>query len=156
MKNVGYVGDVILLKTVRIDGPGSKRIKNRGESEQFKVTESHPAIITREQFEAVQAEKARRCNVETHGSERSRKSHKYSSKFSIDNYLDYSQKDVERLILSMPFKRYEDMHIMHHSKHLGTLQFYKALVRQLTDEDYAAIRESCHAAIARYFGTAKA
>ena len=68
----------------------------------------------------------------------------------------YSQKDVERLILSMPFKRYEDMHIMHHSKHLGTLQFYKALVRQLTDEDYAAIRESCHAAIARYFGTAKA
>ena len=68
----------------------------------------------------------------------------------------YSQKDVERLILSMPFKRYEDMHIMHHSKHLGTLQFYKTLVRQLTDEDYAAIRESCHADIARYFGTAKA
>ena len=67
MKNVGYVGDVILLKTVRIDGPGSKRIKNRGESEQFKVTESHPAIVTREQFEAVQAEKARRCNVEIHG-----------------------------------------------------------------------------------------
>ena len=62
----------------------------------------------------------------------------------------YSQKDVERLILSMPFKRYEDMHIMHHSKHLGTLQFYKTLVRQLTDEDYAAIRESCHQAIDRY------
>ena len=48
------------------------------------------------------------------------------------------------------------IHRMHHSKHLGTLQFNKALVRQLTDEDYAAIRESCHAAIARYFGTAKA
>ena len=68
----------------------------------------------------------------------------------------YSQKDVERLILSMPFKRYEDMHIMHHSKHLGTLQFYKTLVRQLTDEDYAAIRESCHQAIDRYFADKKA
>ena len=69
---------------------------------------------------------------------------------------EYSQKDVERLILSMPFKRYEDMHILHHSKHLGTLQFDKAFLRQLSDEDYTAIRESCHAAITKYFGTAKA
>ena len=67
----------------------------------------------------------------------------------------YTQKDVERLILSMPFKRYEDMHIMHHSKHLGTLEFYKALARQLTAEDYAAIRESCKTAIARYFETSE-
>lgn len=63
----------------------------------------------------------------------------------------YSQKDVERLILSMPFKRYEDMHVMHHSKYLGTLQFYKALVRQLTDEDYAFIRGTCQTAIKKYF-----
>ena len=68
----------------------------------------------------------------------------------------YSQKDVERLILSMPFKRYEDMHIMHHSKNLGTLQFYKVLARQLTDDDYTAIRQSCHAALSKCFGTAEA
>ncbi len=33
----------------------------------------------------------------------------------------YTQKDVERLILTMPFKRFEDMHVMHHAKQLGTL-----------------------------------
>jgi hypothetical protein len=64
----------------------------------------------------------------------------------------YSQKDVERLILSMPFRRFEDMHAMRHSKHLGTLQFYRALENQLTDDDYAAIRESCQAGIEKYFG----
>lgn len=63
----------------------------------------------------------------------------------------YTQKDVEKLILSMPFKRFEDMHVMHHSKYLGTLQFYRALEKQLTEEDYAAIRESCRAVI-KYFG----
>lgn len=31
-----------------------------------------------------------------------------------------------------------------------------SIVDHITDEDYAAIRESCHAAIARYFGMAKA
>jgi superfamily II DNA or RNA helicase len=65
----------------------------------------------------------------------------------------YTQKDVERLILSMPFKRFEDMHAMRHSKHLGTLQFYKTLSKQLTDEDYTTIRDSCYRAIEKYFGT---
>ena len=63
----------------------------------------------------------------------------------------YTQHDVERLILSMPFKRFEDMHVMRHSKQLGILQFYKALFKQLTDEDYDRILESCDKAIERYF-----
>ena len=57
--NEKYVGDVILMKTIHIGGPGSKRVKNRGEAEQYKATASHQAIISREQFEAVQKEKAR-------------------------------------------------------------------------------------------------
>lgn len=63
----------------------------------------------------------------------------------------YSQHDVEKLILSMPFKRYEDMHIMHHSKQLGIIQFYRILAKQITEEDIKAIRESCNKAIQRCF-----
>ncbi len=63
----------------------------------------------------------------------------------------YTQHDVERLILSMPFRRFEDMHAMHHAKQLGTLQFYKVLAKQMTDEDYQQIREFSKKAIEKYF-----
>ena len=64
----------------------------------------------------------------------------------------YTQKDVERLILTMPFRRFEDMHAVHHAKQLGTIQFYKSLFNQLTEEDFAQIRESSSEALRRYFG----
>ena len=64
---------------------------------------------------------------------------------------EYTKHDVEKLILGMPFKRYEDMHVMHHAKQLGTIQFYKALYKQITDEDIQKIRECCDAGIKKYF-----
>ena len=64
----------------------------------------------------------------------------------------YTPKDVERLILNMPFRRFEDMHAVHHAKQLGTIQFYKSLFNQLTEEDFAQIRESSKEALRRYFG----
>lgn len=64
----------------------------------------------------------------------------------------YTPKDVEQLILRMPFRRFEDMHAVHHAKQLGTIQFYKALFRQLTEEDLEQIRESSEEALKRYFG----
>ncbi len=63
----------------------------------------------------------------------------------------YTQRDVERLILSMPFRRFEDMHVMHHSRQLGTLEFYRQLMKQLTPEDLEQIREWCRQGIRRYF-----
>ena len=75
------------MKTIRIGGPDSKRIKNRGEAAQNKATASHQAIITREQFESAQRERERRCNVEGNGTQRVRKSTRYKSTFSIDKYL---------------------------------------------------------------------
>ncbi|MBR6322210.1 MAG: DEAD/DEAH box helicase family protein [Lachnospiraceae bacterium] len=64
----------------------------------------------------------------------------------------YAARDVQRLILSMPFRRFEDMHAMQHSKYLGTLQFDRNLFRQLTEKDYDRIREYCKEALKRYFG----
>ena len=68
----------------------------------------------------------------------------------------YTQKEVERLILSMPFRRFEDMHVMHHAKQLGTLKFYNALFKQLTEEDYADIRDFCRMGLEKYFGAGNA
>jgi hypothetical protein len=59
---------------------------------------------------------------------------------------------VEQLILRMPFRRFEDMHAVHHAKQLGTIQFYKALFNQLTEDDFDQIRESSNEALRRYFG----
>ena len=64
---------------------------------------------------------------------------------------DYTQHDVERLILSMPFKRFEDMHVMHHAKQLGILQFYKQLMKQLTSEDLENVKAWCLKGIDRYY-----
>ncbi len=64
---------------------------------------------------------------------------------------DYTPKDVEQLILRMPFRRFEDMHAVHHAKQLGTIQFYKSLFKQLTEEDFAQIRTSSEEALRRYF-----
>ena len=63
----------------------------------------------------------------------------------------YTPRDVEQLILRMPFRRFEDMHAMHHAKQLGTLRFYQQLMKQLTDEDMESIRACCEAAIRRYY-----
>ena len=87
LSNEKYVGDVILMKTIRVGGPGSKRIKNRGEEARYKATASHQAIITHEQFDAVQKEKERRCNIETNGTEKGRKNTRYKSTFSLDEFM---------------------------------------------------------------------
>ena len=64
----------------------------------------------------------------------------------------YAQREVERLILKMPFRRFEDMHVMHHARQLGTLQLNQMLYRQLTGEDLEQLRKWCKSAIRRYYG----
>lgn len=64
----------------------------------------------------------------------------------------YTDKDVERLILSMPFKRFEDMNFMHHARHLGIIQMEKAIFRRLESTDIKSIRACCRATLRQYFG----
>lgn len=64
----------------------------------------------------------------------------------------YTEKQVERLILSMPFKRFEDMGFMHHAKYLGTIKLDRQIMRNLTEEDIADLKQYCEQAIRRYFG----
>ena len=64
----------------------------------------------------------------------------------------YTEKEVEKLILTMPFRRFEDLHAFHHAKQLGRIQLYQSIYKQLTEEDYDIIRKSSEEALIRYFG----
>lgn len=65
----------------------------------------------------------------------------------------FTEKEVEKLILSMPFKRFEDMNFMHHAKHLGILQIDKAIMKRISEKDIKHRKECCVQALEKYFGT---
>lgn len=63
----------------------------------------------------------------------------------------YTLKDVEKLILSNPFKRFEDMGYMHHSKYLGILQIDKSIMKHFNDNDMSDLLTYCSEALDRYW-----
>ncbi|WP_330397106.1 recombinase family protein [Anaerovirgula multivorans] len=68
LTNEKYKGDALLQKTYTVDFLSKKRTENNGEIPQYYVEESHPAIIDKEMWEAVQLEMERRkAFVKEHG-----------------------------------------------------------------------------------------
>ena len=63
----------------------------------------------------------------------------------------YTDKEIERLILSNPFKRFEDMDMMHHSRTLGIVEMDKTVWKKLTDTEKADILRICDESLERYF-----
>ena len=63
----------------------------------------------------------------------------------------YTDKDVEKLILSMPFKRFEDMGFIHHSKCFGIVQLDHQIMKNFTDEDVEHLRKYSDDALKQYF-----
>jgi len=63
----------------------------------------------------------------------------------------YTDKEIERLILSNPFKRFEDMDMMHHSRTLGLVEMDKSVWKRLTDAEKEEICRTCDEALARYY-----
>jgi len=60
LTNVKYKGDALLQKSYTVDFLTKKRAKNTGQVPQYYVEESHPAIIEKDMWEAVQLEMERR------------------------------------------------------------------------------------------------
>jgi len=60
--NEKYKGDALLQKTYTVDFLSKKRADNNGQVPQYYVEDSHPAIIDKEMWEAVQLEMERRRN----------------------------------------------------------------------------------------------
>lgn len=66
--NEKYKGDALLQKTYTVDFLTKKRVENNGEVPQYYVEESHPAIIDKDTWKAVQLEmERRRTFCEEHG-----------------------------------------------------------------------------------------
>lgn len=63
LENERYAGDAILGKTYKVDVVSKSRRKNEGQAPRYYVQNSHPAIISREMFEMVQAERQRRAEL---------------------------------------------------------------------------------------------
>ena len=82
LRNEKYKGEAILQKAYTVDFLEKKRKKNEGEIPQFHVENSHPAIVTPEQYDLVQAELERRA--QTAGSRQSGLS-PYSSKLICES-----------------------------------------------------------------------
>ena len=60
LTNEKYMGDALLQKTYTVDFLNKKRAENTGQVPQYYVEDSHPAIIDKEMWEAVQLEMERR------------------------------------------------------------------------------------------------
>ena len=63
LKNEKYKGDALLQKSFTIDFLTKKMKPNNGEVPQYYVKESHPGIVTPDEFDAVQAEFDRRKSL---------------------------------------------------------------------------------------------
>ena len=63
LRNEKYYGGLICGKTFKPDVLSKKRYKNEGQVERYYIENSHPAIISREEFDMVQLELKRRKEI---------------------------------------------------------------------------------------------
>ena len=64
----------------------------------------------------------------------------------------YTAKEAERNILSNPFKRFEDMQMLHHTKTLGIVQVDESVWKKLGKEEKAEIEKICDEKLEQYYG----
>ena len=70
---------------------------------------------------------------------------------SIYAKVGYTDKEAERNILSNPFKRFEDMNIMRHTKTLGILEIDSSVWKKLSQEEIEKIVTICDKKLEEYF-----
>ncbi|AOK91370.1 recombinase family protein [Paenibacillus polymyxa] len=82
LTNEKYYGALLQQKTVTVDFLTHKRIKNKGQEQQYFIEDNHEPIVSKEIFEAVQKEKKRRAKLK--GSVMG-ESKRYSSKYALSS-----------------------------------------------------------------------
>ena len=63
----------------------------------------------------------------------------------------YTDKEAERNILSNPFKRFEDMNMLRHTRTLGIIEVDSTVWKKLTDEDKERTSFLCEEKLSVYF-----
>ena len=64
----------------------------------------------------------------------------------------YTDAQAQRNILSNPFKRFEDMQMLHHTKTLGVIQVDESVWKKLTREEKQEIERICDEKLELYYG----
>lgn len=77
---------------------------------------------------------------------------KSSSIFARGGYTD---KEAERNILSNPFKRFEDMQMLRHTKTLGIIQIDESVWKRLSDDEKDEIDRICEEKLNSYYSRLK-
>ncbi len=67
----------------------------------------------------------------------------------------YTDKDVEKNILSNPFKRFADMRFFQRSKDIGVLEINPNVFKKLTAEDWKSIIDICDKSLEKYYSRLK-
>ena len=62
-----------------------------------------------------------------------------------------TDRQIERNILSNPFKRFEDMQMMYHTKTLGVIQVDESVWRKLTEGEKTEIKKICLEKLDTYY-----
>ncbi|MCD8036878.1 MAG: DEAD/DEAH box helicase [Clostridiales bacterium] len=63
----------------------------------------------------------------------------------------YTDKEAERNILSNPYKRFEDMQILRHTKTLGIIQVDESVWKRLTEDEKNEIAKICNEKLEKYY-----
>jgi hypothetical protein len=88
LTNERYMGDALLQKTYVTDCLSKKTKKNNGELPQYYVSNSHEAIVSKELFNRVQEEMARRANKRKVAQKSAKTEYgKFSSKYALTERL---------------------------------------------------------------------
>ena len=87
LTNEKYCGDVLLQKTFRTDVISKKVVKNIGQMTQYYMPDHHEAIVSREQYNAVQAEMARRGALRSPSKTAVTGRSCYTSKYALSDRL---------------------------------------------------------------------
>ena len=87
LTNEKYCGDVLLQKTFCTDVISKKVIKNVGQMAQYYMPDHHEAIVSREQYNAVKAEMARRSALRSPSKTAVTGRSCYTSKYALSDRL---------------------------------------------------------------------
>ncbi len=87
LTNEKYCGDVLLQKTFSTDVISKKVVKNTGQLPKYLIQNHHEGIVTREQFQAVQAELARRSALRSDSKQAATGRSCYTSKYALSDRL---------------------------------------------------------------------
>lgn len=63
----------------------------------------------------------------------------------------YTEKDVERNIMSNPFKRFADMRFLRRCKDVSYIEINPIIFKKLTDEDISHILDICDEKLGNYY-----